>query len=450
MKEGDWKLLDRKAMSVVRLSLSRNIALHTVKAKTTKEMLQILSDMYEIPSTVNKVHLMSRHFNLKMSEGTGVVDHLSEFNVITTQLSAVKIKFDDEIHAIILLSSLLESWNGTVTAVSVLAGKEKLKFDEVRNLMVSEEIRRKESGVASGLALSTENRGRTKSKSKSNRDRSRSKSKSNTKGKKDRSQIKCWNCEEYGHFKSPCKEQIKDQKEKTYANAAAESSGDDLLILSVSSPLESWVLNSGASFHSCGNSEVMEQCTSDNFGEVYIADEEPLKIVGKGTVHVKTPNGCMLKLNGVRHIPGLRRNLLSIGQLDEESYAVTFGSKNWKITKGALLVAKRKKEGTLYMTTNSKDCIDVAADATNDVNLWHYRLGHMSEKGMKELCSKGKLPGLKTVEVGSCEGCIFGKHKRVSFSKGRQTGEAGTSSHRPLGTCRSYILGRIRLLHDLH
>ncbi|CAH9109835.1 unnamed protein product [Cuscuta epithymum] len=191
MKESDWKLLDRKAMSVVRLSLSRNIALHTVKAKTTKEMLQILSDMYEKPSAVNKVHLMRHLFNLKMSEGTCVVDHLNEFNVITTQLSAVEIKFDDEIHALILLSSLPESWNGTMTAVSASSGKEKLKFDEVRNLVVSEEIRRKESGLASRLALSTENRGRINSKSKSNRDRSRSKSKSNSKGKKDISQIKC-------------------------------------------------------------------------------------------------------------------------------------------------------------------------------------------------------------------------------------------------------------------
>ncbi|CAH9148593.1 unnamed protein product [Cuscuta epithymum] len=214
--------------------------------------------MYKKLSAANKVHLMRRLFNLKMSESTGLAEHLNEFNLITTQLSAVEIKFDDEIHALILLSSLPESWNGTVTAVSASTGKEKLKFDEVKNLVVSEEIRRKESGLASGSALRTENRGRTKSKSKSDRDRSRSKSKSNNKGKKDRSQIKCWNCGEYGHFKSQCKEQIKDQKEKTSTNAAAESSSDDLLILSVSSPFESWVLDSGASFHSCGNVEVIE------------------------------------------------------------------------------------------------------------------------------------------------------------------------------------------------
>lgn len=31
MKEEEWKLLDRKAMSVVRLSLSRNVAYHSTR-----------------------------------------------------------------------------------------------------------------------------------------------------------------------------------------------------------------------------------------------------------------------------------------------------------------------------------------------------------------------------------------------------------------------------------
>lgn len=37
------------------------------------------------------------------------------------------------------------------------------------------------------------------------------------------------------------------------------------------------------------------------------------------------------------------------------------------------------KEGTLYMTINSKDCIDIVG-AINNVALWHCRIGHMSEK----------------------------------------------------------------------
>ncbi|KAL9684363.1 hypothetical protein QQ045_021799 [Rhodiola kirilowii] len=82
MEDDVWKLLDRKAMSAICLSLSRDVAYHTVKAKTTKEMLDTLSTLYEKPSAANKVHLMRRLFNLRMVEGAGVAKHLSEFNMI--------------------------------------------------------------------------------------------------------------------------------------------------------------------------------------------------------------------------------------------------------------------------------------------------------------------------------------------------------------------------------
>ena len=56
-----------------------------------------LSSMYEKPSALNKVHLMIRLFNLQMTEGASVAKHLNELNTITTQLSSVKIEFDDEV-----------------------------------------------------------------------------------------------------------------------------------------------------------------------------------------------------------------------------------------------------------------------------------------------------------------------------------------------------------------
>ena len=83
-------------------------------------------------------------------------------------------------------------------------------------------------------------------------------------------------------------------------------------------------MDSGASFHSCPSREVMENYISGNFGMVYLADDEPLKIVAKGDVRVKTWNGLVWKLQNVRHIPSLKRNLISVGQLDDEGYAVSF------------------------------------------------------------------------------------------------------------------------------
>ena len=59
----------------------------------------------------------------------------------------------------------------------------------------------------------------------------------------------------------------------------------------------------------------------------------------------------------------------------------------------------------------------VVVDSTSSASLWHNRLGHMSEKGMKLLASKGSLQGLKSVDLGLCESCVLGKQKRVSFTK---------------------------------
>ena len=55
---------------------------------------------------MNKVYLMSRLFNLQMSENGSISNHRNEFNMIVSQLNSVDINFEDEIKALILMSSL--------------------------------------------------------------------------------------------------------------------------------------------------------------------------------------------------------------------------------------------------------------------------------------------------------------------------------------------------------
>ncbi|KAE8703438.1 cytochrome P450 71A9-like [Hibiscus syriacus] len=407
MKNEDWALPDRQALGVIRLTLSRNITFNIAKEKTTTSLMAALSSMYEKPSASNKVHLMRRLFNLWMAEGASVAQHLNEINTITTQLSSVEIEFDDEVRALILLSSLPDSWNATVTAVSSSSGNSKLKFDDVRDLVLSEEIRRRESGEAStSSALHTESRGRT-SERNLNRGRSKSRTGKSKTGKKD---FTCYNCGKKCHFKRDCRAPKKNTGAQDSANVIEETG--DVMILSVNSPIESWILDSGASFHSTPCREIMENYVSGDFGKVHLADDETLKIVGKGDIRLKLPNQTTWTLKGVRHIPGLKRNLISVGQLDGEGFSTTFSGCEWKITKGALVIARGKKTSTLYITSNLENIIAVA-DADGKSNLWHQRLGHMSEKGMKTLLSKGKLPDLKNIDVGLCEDCIFGKQKKA-------------------------------------
>ena len=149
---------------------------------------------------------------------------------------------------------------------------------------------------------------------------------------------------------------------------------------------------------------------------MYLADGSALDVVGIGNIRILLPNGSVWLLEKVRHIPELRRNLISIGQLDDEGHAILFVGGTWKVTKEVRVLARGKKTGTLYMTSSPRDTIAVV-DGSIDTSLWHRRLGHMSEKGMKMLLSKGKLPELKSIDFDMYECCILGKQKNVSFLK---------------------------------
>ena len=59
--------------------------------------------------------------------------------------------------------------------------------------------------------------------------------------------------------------------------------------------------------------------------------------------------------------------------------------------------------------------------ANDDASLWHNKLSHISQKGIKELFSKGKLPKLKNIHFDMCECCIMGKQKNLSFLTGNRT-----------------------------
>ena len=50
--------------------------------------MSTLDKLYEKPLASNKAFLMKYLFNMNMSEGGSVADHLNEFNMVTNQLSS--------------------------------------------------------------------------------------------------------------------------------------------------------------------------------------------------------------------------------------------------------------------------------------------------------------------------------------------------------------------------
>ncbi|KAG8503582.1 hypothetical protein CXB51_001580 [Gossypium anomalum] len=62
----------------------------------------------------------------------------------------------------------------------------------------------------------------------------------------------------------------------------------------------------------------------------------------------------------------------------------------------------------------------VASSSFSDddiTKLWHMRLGHMSENGMVELNKRGLLDGQGIYKLNFCKHCVFGKQKKVRFTR---------------------------------
>ncbi|RVW61571.1 Retrovirus-related Pol polyprotein from transposon TNT 1-94 [Vitis vinifera] len=121
--------------------------------------------------------------------------------------------------------------------------------------------------------------------------------------------------------------------------------------------------------------------TSDDFGSVRMGNDDLAKAIGMRDVRLETSNGTMLILKNVKHIPDIRMNLISIGKLDDEGLYNTFLDSQWKLTRGSMVVAKRKKYSSLYLM--QARVIDSSINAVNDdgtIELWHNKLDHMRKQ----------------------------------------------------------------------
>lgn len=98
----------------------------------------------------------------------------------------------------------------------------------------------------------------------------------------------------------------------------------DSLILCLDNANDFQVIDSGASFHATPHRKYFQDYVQGDFGMVYLGDDEPCPIVGKGKIKIKLPNGNDWMLQEVRHVPNLRRNLISARQLGSEGCVVMF------------------------------------------------------------------------------------------------------------------------------
>ncbi|VFQ58236.1 unnamed protein product [Cuscuta campestris] len=139
---------------------------------------------------------------------------------------------------------------------------------------------------------------------------------------RDSSGVTCWKCKEMGHFWNQC------PKEDKQVNIARGSASDeDLFVCYAESSVDSWVMDSGASFHATHSSEALQNLLL-------------------GTLE---------------------------RQLDEHGHEVMFGNGQWKVVKGNLVMSRGRKSGSQYMVELPSEGVTVPVKTRNKVRFTESR-----------------------------------------------------------------------------
>ncbi len=423
MEEADWLELQERAVATIRLCLDDDVMQYVIEEESPAEVWKKLEARYMSKSLTNKLYLKRKLYRLRMEEGSDLEQHINAFNQIIGDLKRVEVKFEDEDKALMLLHSLPDSsvYENLITTLTY--GKETLVYEEITTALLDFQQRRKQSdGNSQGEGLvvkDKQDRGRSRQRESNGNKNSRSKSR-----KKKNPQ--CFKCGKKGHYKRDCPEWGKDKggenKDDSKSANVVENDSEDGDMLSVSSgsdhSTDSWVLDSACSFHMTPNRAWFDTYRLVDSGSVLMGNDASCKVVGIGNIKIRMFDGVVRTLCDVRHIPDLKKNLISLGALDSNGFSFKSEGGAMKVLKGVMVVMKGQKvSGNIYRLLGSTVVGGVAAVESDydSTVLWHMRLGHMGERGMLELHRRNLLKGMKTCKLDFCKYCVLGKQTKVQF-----------------------------------
>ncbi|KAG8475586.1 hypothetical protein CXB51_032459 [Gossypium anomalum] len=352
LTDEEKKRKDRKALTQLHLHLSNEILQDVMKEKTAAALWKRVEQICMSKTLTSKLHIKQRLYVHRLEEGESVHKHLTVFKEILSNLEAMEVQYDKKDLGLILLCSLPPSYS--TFRDTILYSRESLTVDEGESLIAHGRQDRNADN----------DRGRTQERNPHSKSKGRSKSS---------------NRENSGE-----------------ADVVENYSDGELLVASVndSKVSEEWILDSGCTFHMSPYRDWFTAYEIVSEGIVLMGNNASCKIASVGTIKAKMFDGVIRTLSDVRHVPELKRNLISLSTLDSKGYRYTAESGVLKISKGFLVMMKgQRKTAKLYV-------------------LLAY------ENGMVELSKRGLLDGQGICKLNFYKHCVFGKQKRVQFTRG--------------------------------
>ena len=164
--------------------------------------------------------------------------------------------------------------------------------------------------------------------------------------------------------------------------------------------MQRMICDSGASFHMTPHREWLSEYVTYDGGDVFLGDNSVAKIIGRGKIKLLLKDGRIRPLPEVLHIPNLARNLISVSKMDDAGVKTVFEKNTCKMVRGSMVLIRGVRIGTLYKLLGStfnngcnntivpkgKNEGDIVLTVSREkTTLWHRRMGHIGEKGLRLL-----------------------------------------------------------------
>ncbi|KAA0036441.1 hypothetical protein E5676_scaffold360G00940 [Cucumis melo var. makuwa] len=110
-----------------------------------------------------------------------------------------------------------------------------------------------------------------------------------------------------------------------------------------------WIRDSGCTYHMTPNRDFFINFQKSDGGKVLLGDNVTCEVKGTGSVLIATHDGMIRMLTNVRYVPELKRNPISVGELDTSGYTIKFENGIMKVTKGSLVKLRETLRNGLYV-----------------------------------------------------------------------------------------------------
>ncbi|XP_049406033.1 uncharacterized protein LOC125869606 [Solanum stenotomum] len=382
------KLKDLKAKNLFQ-AIDRSI-LETILCKdTSKQIWNSMKKKYQGNARAKRAQLQTlqgEFETLRIKPGKLVSMYFSRDNCQQDRIHGERLEDVTIVEKI--MRSMLPKFNFVICSIEESKDLDTLSLDELQNsLMVHEQKIVQQDVEEQALQVTTTSKdfGRRKSKWKGRNSEKTEEGNLKKNGQHDhdqrhssngkarfadKSDIECYRCHKYGHYRSKCRTNLKNVRGENSNFVEVTEEEEEVSLLMVSQ-------------------------SSEEYHTIKFGDDSCIAVKGKGKVKLQTKSSSMQIISDVFFTPDLKNNLIT------------------KITANKLFLIDMHNIGSTNFCFSTK--------LNSQAWLWHYRYGHLNFGGLKMLQQKKMVMGLLKfdIPVDICEDCVIGKQSRDSFPKGK-------------------------------